>query len=458
MSDLESRLPLIDTIPFRNKLNLTIVDRDDATASTAPPFAIDSQISGLRWAKRYRRRLYLTDAAIIVVAVAVALLVRFGVTEPASVTMSLAQVGSVAAGYWLISLLIITSWILALAVFHTRASRVIGVGAAEYKQVVNASAVAFGFLAIGFLVFQVDISRGYFILALPLGVAGLVLSRWIWRKWLMHQRLFGHYLSRVIVVGDQEDVEYVVTQIDEKSGAAYYVVGVALDDATRSSIYAGSNRVPVVADFESVADAVVSFGVDTVIVAGQPGGGSSYIRNLGWELERTSAELVLSSRLTDVAGPRIRFRPVEGLPLIHVEIPHFEGAKHVLKRTLDMVAAGAALLVLSPAFLIVGILIRIDSAGPAFFIQERCGRNGKTFKMVKFRSMVTTAESDLEALRSENEGSGVLFKIRNDPRVTRLGRVIRKYSIDEFPQLWNVFIGDMSLVGPRHMPVSPGLM
>ena len=444
MSDPESRLPLIDTIPF----NLTLVDTPRSAASPVTPFAIDSQVSGLRWAKRYRRRLYLTDAAIIVVTVAVALLVRFGVTEPASVTMSLAQVGSVAAGYWLISLVIITSWILALAVFHTRDSRVIGVGAAEYKQVVNASAVAFGFLAIGFLVFQVDISRGYCILAIPLGVAGLVLSRWIWRKWLMHQRLFGHYLSRVIVVGDQDDVEYVVTQIEEKSGAAYYVVGVALDNATGNSIHPGPNQVPVVADFESVADAVVAFGVDTVIVAGQPGGGS-YIRNLGWELERTSAELVLSSRLTDVAGPRIRFRPVEGLPLIHVEIPHFEGTKHVLKRTLDLVAAGVALLLLAPAFVIVGILIRLDSPGPAFFIQERCGRNGKTFRMVKFRSMVTTAESDLEALRAENEGSGVLFKIRNDPRVTRLGRVIRKYSIDEFPQLWNVFIGDMSLVGPR---------
>ena len=355
MSDLESQVPLVSTVGFRNKLNLTIVDDADPQRP-ALPFAIDSQSSGLRWAKRYRLRLHLTDSAIIIIAVTVALFVRFGVTEPAPVVTSVPTVGAVVTGYWLISLAIIASWIFSLAIFHTRDSSVIGVGAAEYKQVVNASAVTFGFLSIGFLAFQIDISRGYFILALPLGVAGLVLSRWIWRKWLMHQRHFGHYLSRAIVVGEQDDVEYVVTQIAEKSGAAYFVVGVALDNTSHSSsssIHSGSHQVPVVADFDSVAEAVVKFGVDTVIVAGQPGGGSGYIRNLGWELERTTAELVLSSRLTDVAGPRIRFRPVEGLPLIHVEIPHFEGAKHVLKRSLDMVAAAVALLLLAPAFALV---------------------------------------------------------------------------------------------------------
>jgi exopolysaccharide biosynthesis polyprenyl glycosylphosphotransferase len=186
-----------------------------------------------------------------------------------------------------------------------------------------------------------------------------------------------------------------------------------------------------------------------VIVAGQPHGGSQFIRNLGWELEGTATELVLASRLTDVAGPRIHFRPVEGLPLIHVEIPQFEGGKHMLKRALDAAASGIALVILLPLFIVIGILIKLDSPGAFLFSQERVGRNGATFRMFKFRSMVQTAERDLATLQAQNEASGLLFKIKNDPRVTRVGRVLRKYSLDELPQLWNVFIGNMSLVGPR---------
>ncbi|MEO6201485.1 MAG: sugar transferase [Cryobacterium sp.] len=439
MSDPRPRLPLAATVPLGRPAHLQLVDRLAPTAD----FTVDTPTSGVQWARAYRTRLRLSDAAIIVAAVSIALLARFGV-DGAS-----AQVGGLHADYWTVSLLITGVWIASLGAFHTRDTRVVGVGAIEYKRVINASALAFGLLAIGFLIFQVDIARGYFVLALPLGVTALTAERWLWRKWLLRQRRFGHYLARVIVVGHRADVEYVVGQIDEKSGAAYYVVGAALDDAGASPVTVKGHEVPVVADFEHAADAAAEMGVDTVIVAGQPRGGSQYIRNLGWELERTSAELVLSSRLTDVAGPRIHFRPVDGLPLIHVEIPHFDGAKHVFKRTLDMVASGLGMIALLPLLLTVCVLIKLDSPGPVFFRQERCGRNERTFQMMKFRSMVQTAEGDLAGLLQQNEGSGVLFKLRNDPRVTRVGRILRKFSVDELPQLWNVFVGEMSLVGPR---------
>lgn len=403
----------------------------------------DSHTSGLIWARRYRTKLRVSDVSIIVIAVGIAFVARFGV-ETAAVAA-----GPFRIDYWIVALMVVTIWIITLGAFHTRDSRVIGVGATEYRQVVNASALAFGLLAIGFLVFQVDIARSFFIFALPLGMVGLIIERWLWRKWLLHQRHFGHYLSRVIVVGSRDDVEYVVRQIAEKSGAAYHVVGVALEDGDTTGVLSRGYRIPVVADSAHVADAVGSMGVDAVIVAGHPRGGSTFIRNLGWDLEGTPAELVLSSRLTDVAGPRIHFRPVEGLPLIHVEIPHFEGTRHVLKRTLDVVAAGAGLILIAPLLAVIAIVVKADSPGPALFRQERCGRNQQTFQMLKFRSMVQTAETDLAGLMSKNEGSGVLFKIRNDPRVTRVGRVLRKYSLDELPQLWNVLVGEMSLVGPR---------
>ena len=440
MSESDSPASFAQSLPLGHTPKLRLVDQ---ATSAHTDIAVDTASSGLIWARRYRTKLRLTDIAVIVLAVGVALVFRFGVDGIPAVS------GSFSANYWLLSLLIVATWLMTLELFHTRDSRVIGVGASEYKQVINASAVTFGMLAIVFLISNIAIARLYFILALPLGIIALVLERWLWRKWLLHQRKFGHYLSRVIVVGNRDDVEYVVSQIDNKSGAAYYIVGAALEDGIGAEISAGERRVPIVSDFAHVAAAAAAMGVDTVIVAGQPSGGSSYIRNLGWDLEGTSAELVLSSRLTDVAGPRIHFRPVDGLPLIHVEIPRFEGGRHALKRTLDIVTTSCALLFLLPVLAVIAVLIKLDSAGPVLFRQERCGRNGQTFRMIKFRSMVQTAEDDLAGLLDQNEASGVLFKIRNDPRITKIGRVLRKYSLDELPQLWNIFVGEMSLVGPR---------
>jgi exopolysaccharide biosynthesis polyprenyl glycosylphosphotransferase len=427
------------SVPLSRRPRLKLVD----TFRPAPTPALGTAASGLAWARRYRNKLRVSDVGIIVGAVTVAHLVRFG-TEGIRT-----EVGPVSANYWALSILIMLTWIVTLGAFRTRDSRVIGIGATEYKQVINASALAFGLLAILFLILQVDIARGFFILTLPLGVGGLLLERWLWRKWLLRQCENGHYLARAIVVGSKEDVEYVIAQIDEKSGAAYYVVGAAIDGQDSGTVTVGEHEVPIVARFADAATAAQQMGVETVIVAGHPRGGSSFIRNLGWDLENTSAELVLSSQLTDVAGPRIHFRPVEGLPLIHVEIPHFAGGKHVLKRSLDIVGSAVGLLFLLPVFAVVAIMIKRDSPGPVLFRQERCGRNGDAFNMLKFRSMVQTAEDDLASLLDQNEASGVLFKIRNDPRITRVGRFIRKYSIDELPQLWNVLIGDMSLVGPR---------
>jgi len=326
---------------------------------------------------------------------------------------------------------------------------VLGLGVGEYKLVVHASALAFGMLAILFLVLRVDFAAEYFLLALPVGLGALVLDRWLWRKWLLRQRAFGHYLARAIVVGRREDVEYVIAQIAANSGAAYRVVGAAVDTAPGAQLTVGEQRIPVVAKRDGVAAAAASVSADAVIVAGQPDEGGEFVRQLGWDLEGTPAELVLSSRLTDVAGPRIHFRPVDGLPLIHVETPTFEGGKHILKRSVDIALSALAIVVLMPFMLVVGLIIRFDSPGPALFRQRRCGRNGDTFEMLKFRSMVETAEDDLAGLLDRNEGHGALFKLRNDPRVTRFGRWLRKYSLDELPQLWNVLVGDMSIVGPR---------
>jgi exopolysaccharide biosynthesis polyprenyl glycosylphosphotransferase len=400
-------------------------------------------IAGRHWANSYRNRLAVSDLSTITAAVVVAFIARFGLAEPQSF------LSPHLTGFSLMSLAVIATWGTGLAVFRTRDPMVTGVGSTEYRRVINATSSTFGLLAILFLVAQADTARWFVTVSLPLGVGGLVIGRWLWRQWLNAERTAGHFHFRVVVVGRRRDVEKVVLQIRASSGAAYTVVGAVLDDNSADGRSGPLHDVSVISGLERVADYATALGANGVVVAGQPKDGSDFIHDLAWDLEGRTMELILATSLANVAGPRVHFRPVDGLPLLHVEIPQFEGGKHALKRVLDIVVSGLALVAIAPLSLVLAILIRLDSPGPAFFSQERVGRGGDTFRILKFRSMVSDAPTLQASLAASNDSRGLLFKMRNDPRVTRIGRVLRKYSLDELPQFWNVFMGDMSLVGPR---------
>jgi exopolysaccharide biosynthesis polyprenyl glycosylphosphotransferase len=201
--------------------------------------------------------------------------------------------------------------------------------------------------------------------------------------------------------------------------------------------------------------AVEAVGADTVAVATGPGMSPEVLRQLSWELEGTGIELVVAPGLLDVAGPRISVRPVAGLPLLHVEEPELSGPRQVLKATVEWLFATVAFIVILPILALLALIIRLDSPGAPLFRQTRVGRHGRDFTVYKLRTMHADAESLLESLRDQNEAAdGLLFKIREDPRVTRVGKVLRRWSLDELPQLWNVVRGDMALVGPR--PPLPG--
>jgi exopolysaccharide biosynthesis polyprenyl glycosylphosphotransferase len=210
-------------------------------------------------------------------------------------------------------------------------------------------------------------------------------------------------------------------------------------------------EVPVLGSLDEIAEVVRTSGADTVAVTATASFGPSAVRKLSWDLENTDAELILAPALTNIAGPRIHTQPVAGLPLIHVARPTYRGANRILKKSFDVVGSLLLLILFSPVLIVVAIAIKFTSPGPALFRQDRVGINGKSFRMMKFRSMEVDAEERLAKLRGERQDAGndVLFKMRNDPRVTKIGRFIRRYSIDELPQLFNVVIGDMSLVGPR---------
>jgi exopolysaccharide biosynthesis polyprenyl glycosylphosphotransferase len=173
------------------------------------------------------------------------------------------------------------------------------------------------------------------------------------------------------------------------------------------------------------------------------------LRELAWELEKTDTDLCVAPALLDIAGPRTTIRPVAGLPLLHMDHPEFTGARQVIKTVFDRVFAVTALMVLSPLFVILCSIIRHSDGGPAFFRQVRVGKDGRPFVLFKFRTMVPDAEAQKAELALLNETDAVLFKMRKDPRVTSVGARLRRWSIDELPQLINVLRGDMSLVGPR---------
>lgn len=419
-----------------------LVAVDATTTPVATPRSTPTLERRRLWERRYRSRLIFTDTVVVLLA-----------TSLSSVLMLALLVPTVlASDPWIVTrvpLVTALTWMLALAALRTREHEVIGVGATEYKRVAHATGLAFGILAIAFVIFQWEGIRTQLLVGLPAGLLLLLLERWSWRRWLLSRRRTGDYVARAIVVGHRVDVEYVIDTLQKHGQVGYLVVGATLDGDNAQTLRVGGQEYPVLGTPETIARIAGEFGADAIIVASQPDYDAGYVKHLSWELEGTASELILSSRLVDVAGPRISFRQVDGLPLIHVKIPAFEGGQYLLKRALDIFVSSIALVGIAVVLPFIALAIKLDSKGPVFFLQQRVGRDGRQFAIVKFRTMSATAEKDLGFLRELNEGSGPLFKLKIDPRVTRVGRVLRKYSLDELPQFWNVFFGEMSVVGPR---------
>ncbi|WP_440149254.1 sugar transferase [Arthrobacter psychrochitiniphilus] len=396
------------------------------------------------WSREYIWKLRATDAALTLLVMAAAFVVRWG----ADLTPGR---HSVAEGWYLgLCAFGLIFWNIDLEYSRSRERKLLGIGVGEYRRTARATFRTFGALAILMVIFGVAVPRVFFAIALPLGVAALITNRWLWRRWLGRQRAAGKLFSTVVVVGSSQEAHNVVEQLRGNLGVGYKVGGVALTTLTPAmQDQAPWNQMPVLSNICDIDAVVAACGAEVVLVAGELPGGSSAIQELGWRLGDLDMELVLASSLTNIAGPRVHFRPVEGLPMIHVEVPHYSGGRHAIKRGMDIALAATALLLLLPLMLTLAVIVKFDSNGPALFFQQRVGKNGELFRLYKFRSMVADAEAKQGALLEQNQGAGVLFKIPGDPRVTRCGRWMRKYSLDELPQLWNVLLGNMSLVGPR---------
>jgi len=414
------------------------------TTSGASP---NSAMAAPDWARNYATRLVVTDLVVIAWAVVGTQIAWFG-TLDAQLNISKYR-GGFALNYSLVSVILIVAWVTFLAMFGTRDSRVIGTGNNEYKRVVDATVRLFGIVAIFAFLFQLDLARGYIILALPVGTLALIASRWIWRQWLSAQRSRGFFSSRVLLVGSRVSVTAIAKDLNRVPQAGYVVVGACIPGDTIGEYLLG--QIPVSNNLDKLQATMDLAGADTVVVTSSDELPPERIRELSWSLEPGRQHLVLAPSLTDVGGPRIHMRPVAGLPLIHVETPRYEGLKRFSKRAFDILSSAVLILLLSPVLAAAAMGVRLSTPGGVLFRQDRVGLNGEHFKMLKFRSMVIDAESQLGALQGLDKVSdnAVMFKMKNDPRVTPIGRFMRRFSLDELPQLFNVLGGSMSLVGPR---------
>jgi exopolysaccharide biosynthesis polyprenyl glycosylphosphotransferase len=251
-----------------------------------------------------------------------------------------------------------------------------------------------------------------------------------------------------LLVGDRLKSEHVAITVERTPGAGLQLVGALTREGTISK--GPVHGVPVLGGYADVLRAVDDTQADTIILTGADEIGPADMRRMGWELDARDVELIVAPALTDVAGPRIHSRPVAGLPLIHVSYPAFEGRKRFSKRFFDVLGSGLLIVACSPILLAVAIAVKRSGPGGLIYRQQRIGRHGTPFGMLKFRSMVKDADDQLLSLLDAQGSSDTpLFKVNNDPRITPVGKVLRRYSLDELPQLFNVFIGEMSLVGPR---------
>jgi exopolysaccharide biosynthesis polyprenyl glycosylphosphotransferase len=406
-------------------------------AAAAPVAAAHPRPLGRRapraWASRYSAVLVAVEALAAALTGGTVLLAVPGVTPHQPLLWA--------------ALLLVPGWPALLGVAGAHAARCFGTGSDEYRRVGRAGLLLLALTGFLSYALQLQLSRGFVVVGLPALAAVTALARYAARAQLRRAWAVGRHTKRVVVVGRGGAALELVTRLQREQFAGLTVVGTCVTPDDEQRVGAMTD-VPV-GRLDDAAAFAQRVGADTIAVTSASETAAHFLRKLSWALEGTGIELLVAPGLIEVAGPRLHIRPFEGLPLLAVEQPCFEGWRRVVKEGVDRSAAALALLVLAPVLLAVALAVRLTSPGPVLYRQQRIGVNGRSFTMLKFRSMVADADRRRDALRDANISDGLLFKMRSDPRVTPLGRWLRRLSLDELPQLLNVLGGSMSLVGPR---------
>ncbi len=431
------------TVPAERVRDVATRDRRGRSAgprrswASAQPFEVrptpfnSSLARSLRWAEisaAYKWRAVALDALAVVVVVAAVVVPVYGLGVPTLVRLASAVVGFVSL----------------VAAFRGYDARTLGDGSTEVQALLRAGFTgATGLMALSYTT-QTDVSRIVVFVGIPLLVVLALLGRYAQRQFLHRHRARGVAMMRTLVIGDLADVGRVVGDLVRDPAHGFQVAGICLPSVDGESPVPG---VPVVGAIADVPQVVVDRAVETVVVAGSHLSGEA-LRRLSWALSRAHVQLIVAPDLVEVTGPRLNLRPTAGLVLLEVQTGA-PRSRMIAKTALDKILGSALLLAAAPAIGLAAVAVRVTSPGPAFYRQTRVGVDGRTFTLWKLRSMYIDADARREAYLAQTDRDGPMFKMRRDPRVTSVGRILRRYSIDELPQLWNVVNGDMSLVGPR---------
>lgn len=334
-------------------------------------------------------------------------------------------------------------WIAVLSANKLYAARFITRSLEEFRRIFRSSLVATVVMSAAAFMLKMQPARGWVLLLSIFSTLFLCIERAVIRKAFGRMRHHGMLMRPVIVVGGNLEGLELCHMLEDEPQLGYEVRGFVDDEGP-----AGDTRHPHRGTLEETIKAVKATGSTGVIIAATTmdlGTSNKLIR----QLTDHGIHVELSSTLRDIAAHRLTVRPLGRYPVVYVEPVQLDGWRSVAKRGLDIFLAGVGLVLASPVLAAAAVAIKLDSRGPILFQQERVGRHGARFKVLKLRSMVVNAEDLLIDLSEKNEADGPLFKMKNDPRVTRVGAITRKFSIDEIPQLWNVLKGEMSMVGPR---------
>lgn len=388
-----------------------------------------------RWQTQYQRVVVASDlvAVIAVSLLGLAVLARDGQGER---TAAMAMITTLAL-------------VVGLAVCRAWELRVLGQGTEEFRRLGQGAIGGGVVLALAALAVDQPDLRPWVFGVVPVVLAVAAPLRYLLRQVLHRQRQHGRCMLPVLAAGNVDEVADLVTRTRREFYNGWMVEAVCTPGGLGQDGVGVVADVPVVGDLDHLADRVVQGGYRVVAVVPDPHWTRRRLQYLSWELETTAAEMVVAPVLMEVTGPRLNVSPVFGLPLLRVAAPRFDGARWVIKSMVDRVASAVGLLIIMPVLVGIACAIWLDDRGPVLYRQVRVGRGGQCFRMIKFRSMVVDADTWPIDLVGKNEAAGPLFKMRRDPRITRVGVFLRRYSLDELPQLFNVLVGNMSLVGPR---------
>lgn len=336
-------------------------------------------------------------------------------------------------------------WFSMLGLRGSYDERIVGLGTEEIRRVLTATIWTFAVVAGTSYLIRADISRAYAFVSLPAGAAAISASRFAWRSWLYRARARGKFMLTTLVIGSPDASSLLAAKLTQDSYTGYKVarlLELPLEEPSQ------------IQPWLDVVDRVIAdTGAQAIAVVASDTTSDEVVRQLAWRLEGRTIDLLIAPAMLDVAGPRLSVRPASGLPLLHLDEVALSKPQRFAKRTLDVLGSSLLIVLLSPVLLGCALAVRVTSPGPVIFKQRRIGRSGVSFMMLKFRTMVVHAEAMKDELRAKHDLDDPMFKLVDDPRITSVGRFLRRWSLDELPQLFNVLGGSMSLVGPRPHPL-----